>query len=77
MNPLFTRLIDPESVILDIGGHSGQYAKLLARIAKRGRIYAFEPSSYTCSILRLAVRFTTALTTSTWCPRDWGTGPAI
>ena len=56
MNPLFTRLIDPESVILDIGGHSGQYAKLLARIAKRGRIYSFEPSSYSRSILRLAVR---------------------
>ncbi|MDA1088900.1 MAG: FkbM family methyltransferase [Proteobacteria bacterium] len=56
MNPIFAPMLDDESVIFDIGGHSGQYAKLLARLAKRGRVYSFEPSSYSRSILNLAIK---------------------
>ena len=56
MRPLLSRYIDSEAVILDIGGHAGQYAKLFARMAKHGQVYSFEPSGYSCSILRLAVR---------------------
>ncbi|MCH7936272.1 MAG: FkbM family methyltransferase [Proteobacteria bacterium] len=56
MRPLLSRYIDSEGVILDIGGHAGQYAKLFARMARHGRVYSFEPSSYACSILRLAIR---------------------
>jgi FkbM family methyltransferase len=54
MNPILTPMLDADSVIFDIGGHSGQYARLLARIASRGRIYSFEPSSYSRSILNFA-----------------------
>lgn len=56
MRPLLSSYIGAEAVILDIGGHAGQYAKLFARIARHGQVYSFEPSSYACSILRLAVR---------------------
>lgn len=56
MRPLLSRYIDSEGVILDIGGHAGQYAKLFARMARHGRVYSFEPSSYAYSILRLAIR---------------------
>ena len=56
MRPLLSRYIDSEGVILDIGGHAGQYAKLFARMARHGQVYSFEPSSYAFSILRLAVR---------------------
>jgi FkbM family methyltransferase len=56
MNPIFSPMLDEESVIFDIGGHSGQYAKLLARLAKRGRVYSFEPSGYSRSILNFAIK---------------------
>ena len=56
MTPIFTRLVGADGVVFDIGAHAGQYAKLLARIATQGRVYAFEPSGYACSILRLATR---------------------
>lgn len=56
MNPIFAPMLDAESVIFDIGGHSGQYAKLLAHIAKRGRVYTFEPASYSRSILNFALK---------------------
>ena len=56
MKPIFTPMLDDESVIFDIGGHSGQYAKLLARLAKRGRVYSFEPSGYSRSILNFAIK---------------------
>ena len=56
MKPIFTPMLDDESVIFDIGGHSGQYARLLARLAKRGRVYSFEPSGYSQSILNFAIK---------------------
>ena len=55
MRPLFGRFLDPGGVVIDIGGHSGQYTKLLAAIVTRGRVYTFEPSSYSMSILRRVV----------------------
>ena len=56
LRPLLRRLIPADAVVLDIGAHAGQFAKLFARLAPRGRVYAFEPSPYALSILRLAVR---------------------
>jgi FkbM family methyltransferase len=56
LRPLFAPLIPADGVVLDIGAHAGQFAKLFARLAPRGRVYAFEPSPYALSILRLAVR---------------------
>jgi FkbM family methyltransferase len=56
LKPLLAPLIPADGVVLDIGAHAGQFAKLFARLAPRGRVYAFEPSPYALSILRLAVR---------------------
>tara|TARA_B100000676_G_C18068257_1_gene842494 strand:- start:193 stop:951 length:759 start_codon:yes stop_codon:yes gene_type:complete len=57
MNFLLRKFISSESTILDIGGHSGQYAKLFARLAPKGIVYSFEPGSYPRSILKLSMFF--------------------
>ncbi|MGA0604206.1 FkbM family methyltransferase [Caulobacter sp. KR2-114] len=49
--PLFAPLIPSEAVVLDVGAHAGQFAKLFAGLAPRGHIYAFEPSAYARSVL--------------------------
>ena len=74
MTPLLSRCIDPQGVVFDIGGHAGQYAKLLARIARRGRIYSFEPSGYARSILRLAVKIN-GFTNIVVVPKGLGDAP--
>jgi len=53
--PLFRRFIPEDGVVLDVGAHAGQYAKIFARLASRGQVYAFEPGSYARSILRVAL----------------------
>ena len=57
LRPALSQLIRSDSVILDVGSHAGQFAKLFARLAPRGHVYAFEPGSYALSILRPAIRF--------------------
>jgi len=54
--PALSRIIDSDSVILDVGSHAGQFAKLFARLAPQGHVYAFEPGSYALSILRPALK---------------------
>ncbi len=54
--PLLRPLTPANAVVLDVGAHAGQYAKLFARLAPRGRVYAIEPQSYARRILRAAVR---------------------
>jgi FkbM family methyltransferase len=53
--PVLARLVPTDAVVFDVGAHAGQYTKLFARIAARGRVYAFEPGSYARSILRSVV----------------------
>src|SRR5579871_800768 len=53
--PLFRRLIPEDGVVLDVGAHAGQYAKIFSRLACRGQVLAFEPGSYARSILRVAL----------------------
>lgn len=48
---LFAPMIARDAVIADVGAHAGQFAKIFARLAPLGRIYAFEPSSYALSVL--------------------------
>jgi FkbM family methyltransferase len=48
---LFAPMIAPDAVIADVGAHAGQFAKIFARLAPQGRIFAFEPSSYALSVL--------------------------
>ncbi|MDE2227944.1 MAG: FkbM family methyltransferase [Alphaproteobacteria bacterium] len=56
MLPLLRRLVPADAVVLDVGAHAGQYAKLFARLARLGRVYAIEPQSYARRILRTAIR---------------------
>ncbi len=53
--PTIGRFVPPAAVVFDIGAHAGQYTKLFARAASRGRVYAFEPGSYARAILRAVV----------------------
>ncbi len=53
--PVFRRVIPADGVVLDVGAHAGQYAKIFSRLAPRGQVYAFEPGSYARSILRVAL----------------------
>ena len=45
-----------ESVVLDVGAHAGQMAKLFAGLVPRGHVYAFEPGAYALAVLRGAQR---------------------
>lgn len=54
--PLFRRFIPAEGIVVDVGAHAGQFAKLFARCAASGRVYAVEPSAYARSILTAVVR---------------------
>ena len=56
MRPLLARLIPDDAAVFDVGAHAGQYTKLFARLARRGRVYAIEPQSYARRILRTAIR---------------------
>ena len=53
--PTIARLVPATAVVFDVGAHAGQYTKLIARAASRGRVYSFEPGSYARSILRTIV----------------------
>ena len=53
--PLLRPLIARDAVVLDVGAHAGQYAKLFAKLAPHGRVYAVEPQSYARRILRVAL----------------------
>jgi FkbM family methyltransferase len=53
--PLFAPFVPQDAVVLDVGAHAGQFAKLFAAMAPRGRVFAFEPSAYARSILAPAM----------------------
>ncbi|MGH7023361.1 MAG: FkbM family methyltransferase [Caulobacteraceae bacterium] len=55
--PMFAPHVPAEAIVLDVGAHAGQFAKLFARMAPRGHVYAFEPSEYARSILGRALAF--------------------
>lgn len=54
--PLLRPLVPEDGIVLDVGGHAGQFAKFFARLAPRGRIYTFEPGSYALALLRRSTR---------------------
>jgi FkbM family methyltransferase len=53
--PVMRKVLAVDAVVFDVGGHGGQYAKLFAKVARQGKIFSFEPSSYSCSILRRVI----------------------
>jgi FkbM family methyltransferase len=54
---LFAPHVPPDAVVIDVGAHAGQFSKLFARMAPRGRVHAFEPSAYARSIMIPALRW--------------------
>ncbi|HLG86437.1 MAG TPA: FkbM family methyltransferase [Alphaproteobacteria bacterium] len=54
--PILRPVLPEDGIVFDVGAHAGQMAKLFARMAPRGRVYAFEPGAYALSILRPAVK---------------------
>lgn len=60
LRPLFEPMIPKDAVIFDVGAHAGQFAKLFSKIAPQGRVYAFEPSPYALSVLKIALSVTGA-----------------
>jgi FkbM family methyltransferase len=53
--PSLRPYIQKGAVIFDVGANAGHMAKVFARMAPDGQIYAFEPGSYALSILRPAL----------------------
>lgn len=54
--PVLRPWIPADAVVLDVGAHAGQFAKLFARLAPQGHVLAVEPGGYALSILRPALR---------------------
>jgi len=55
--PVLAPQIGTDGVVIDVGGHAGQFTKLFSKIAKDGEVYVFEPGSYARSILERVIRF--------------------
>ena len=72
--PILRPLIPRTGVVVDVGGHAGQYAKLFARLAPQGHVYTFEPGAYPLAILRAAVRLN-RLCNITIVPQGLGAAP--
>jgi FkbM family methyltransferase len=48
-----SRLLEPESVVLDVGAHIGLYSVALGKQLTRGHVYAFEPQPMLFTLLSL------------------------
>lgn len=55
LSALFRSLVPDDGVVIDVGAHAGQFAKLFARLVPEGRVYAFEPGRYARLILSLSL----------------------
>ena len=51
LKPVFERYIPNNGVVIDVGGHAGQFSKMFADIAQQGCIFTFEPATYARTIL--------------------------
>ena len=52
--PVFAPHISEDSVIIDVGAHAGQFARLFAGMAPKGQVWSFEPSEYARSVMTSA-----------------------
>lgn len=53
--PVLKESLSDNSIIIDVGAHSGQFTKLFSTLVPDGRVYAFEPGSYARSILKKVI----------------------
>lgn len=56
LRPVFAPYIAEDSTVIDIGAHAGQFARLFAGMAPKGRVWSFEPSSYARSVMTAAAK---------------------
>ncbi len=55
--PLFRPHVPRGGTVIDVGAHAGQFSKLFSHmVGPTGVVHAFEPSTYTRSILEIALR---------------------
>lgn len=52
LKDIFSPYIKDDAIVLDVGGHAGQFTKLFAKMAPKGKVFTFEPASYTRQILQ-------------------------
>jgi FkbM family methyltransferase len=52
---IFERYIPKNAVVIDVGGHAGQFSKMFAEIAPQGFVFTFEPATYSRTILYTAL----------------------
>lgn len=52
LRPLFASMLGNDAVVLDVGGHAGQFTKLFSQLVPHGKVFTFEPSIYSRSILQ-------------------------
>lgn len=57
MATAFAAVLAPDAVVIEAGGHAGQFTKLLSRAVPGGQVLVFEPGSYALSILRRVTRW--------------------
>jgi FkbM family methyltransferase len=57
--PAFAAVLDDQAVVIEAGGHAGQFTKLLAGHLSRGQVLTFEPGSYAFGILERVMRWRT------------------
>ncbi len=55
MKLLLSKYINEQSIVVDVGGHAGQFTKIFAELAENGQVFSFEPSVYSRSILQTMV----------------------
>ncbi len=75
LKPVLAPYIPRDAVVADVGGHSGQFAKLFSAMAPGGRVYSFEPGAYPRSILQTAIRMR-RLNNITVVPKGLGDKPS-
>lgn len=54
--PILSKMLKSNAVIINVGAHAGQFTKLFAKTKRDSTVYAFEPASYTRSILSKVVK---------------------
>ncbi len=52
---LLKKSVPQDGVVIDVGAHAGQFAKLFACVVPQGHVYSFEPGSYARSIVSRVV----------------------
>jgi FkbM family methyltransferase len=57
LQSVFRPYVPDDAAVFDVGAHAGQFSKLFAGLAPRGRVFAFEPSAYARSVLAPALKW--------------------